>query len=194
MDIGDQIRARRGTLGLTLQDLADRSGVSKAMLCDVEANKKNPTLRTVYQISLGLGCTISDLVEDAPSPAMQVVRRDAQRVLMDPETGMERRHIAPALVSRHIEVIVYTAPGGASTCWPAHPRGVVEHITVFEGSLEVLVGEERTRLETGDSITFRADVEHGYRNPKETEMRFLLVLDSTQAGSPAMLSPLEDHA
>ena len=77
--IGEQIKTRRLALSLTQGDLADRSGVSKAMICDVECGKKNPTIRLLGQLANGLGCGISDLLDLDDTPRFVSDRRAQQR-------------------------------------------------------------------------------------------------------------------
>jgi len=61
-EIGGNIHARRLRRGLTLQDLADETGVSRAMISEIERGSKNPTVRIALQLAAGLGCTVSELL------------------------------------------------------------------------------------------------------------------------------------
>ena len=184
MELGGRIRARRGGLGLTLQGLEARSGVSRAMLSEIERGAKNPSIKVVCQIAEGLGCTVSELLgEHVPAPpGPTVVRREERRVLVDPHSGVERHLLAPAFQQRGIEIVWYVIPPGGDTgAFPPHRPGVAEHITVVEGRLRCRLGGGELTLETGDSVSFAADIEHRFHNPGPAPCRYLLVIDSNQA-------------
>lgn len=185
MEIGEQIKARRTGLGMTQSDLADRSGVSKAMVCDVEAGKKNPTIRLLGQLASGLDCSISELIETEDTPRFVPERRDRQRVLVDPENGMERRLLSSALIRRGIEILQYTYPAGVdSGGFPPHHAGTFETAIVIAGSVRMEIGSESITLHEGDAVTYAADVVHGVFNVGEVEARIIYVVDGTRATQP----------
>jgi transcriptional regulator with XRE-family HTH domain len=180
MDLSTRIRERRLALGLTLEGLAERTGVSRAMLSDIERGRKNPTVKLMAGIAEGLGCTVSALLgegDGAPTEAISVVRRDERRTLVDPRSGVERQVLAPALLQRGVEVIWYAIPPGQETgAFPPHRPGVEEHITVVEGRLRCTLAGRELTLETGDSVTFRADIVHNFANAGPAPCRYLLII------------------
>src|SRR5437762_1695322 len=119
MELGANIRALRTEQGLTLEALAEKSGVSRAMLSDIERDAKSPTIRIMSQIALGLGCPVSQLLGEQPSqppkPAVQVVRRKERQVTVEPRTDAERHLLAPSFVRRGIEVLWYAIPPNSRT-------------------------------------------------------------------------------
>lgn len=200
MEVGPQIAARRAQLGLTLAQLAEKSGVSKAMLCDVEACKKNPTVRVLHQIALGLGCTISDLLDVEPSPRLDHIRREERKVFVDQESGISRHLLAPALTRHGIQVLMYHLPSGSEVEWAAEMPGVFEHITILKGSMRLTLAEESVTLHEGDSVTFAADRILSFHALGSRDVHLLLVMDSTQVGRgvptlmPPAPAPIAEHA
>jgi transcriptional regulator with XRE-family HTH domain len=187
---GRRMHARRETLGLTLTTLSSRSGVSAAMLSEVERGRKSPTLRVATQIAEGLRCAVSDLlVEDAVemppdsvAKSILVESRRERRKLVDAATGIERQVLAPRLLHHGIEVVWYVVPPGkASELFAGHRRGVVAHATIVRGMLDSITPIGRHRLRPGDSITYPAELEHSFRNPGRTPCEFLLVIDGSRA-------------
>jgi transcriptional regulator with XRE-family HTH domain len=180
MDLSTRIRERRLALGLTLEALAERTGVSRAMLSDIERGRKNPTVKLLAGIAEGLGCTVSALLgEDGgpPREAISVVRRSERRTLVDPRSGVERQGLAPALLHRGVEVIWYDIPPGQETgAFPPHRPGVEEHITVVAGRLRCTLAGQELTLETGDSVTFRGDIVHNFANAGPEPCRYLLII------------------
>lgn len=181
--LGHRIRARRTALGLTLEALAERAGVSRAMLSDIEREVKNPTIKVLSQIAEGLECTVSSLLGEQPGKtieSMQIVRKHERRVLIDPHSGVERHLVAPALQHHGIEVLWYVIPAGKRTgAFPPHQQGVEEHITVVQGCLHCTLGEHQIVLEREDSVFFLADVMHDFYNPGPDVCSYFLIIDSS---------------
>ena len=180
MSFHTAVSARRRRLGLSLQQLAERSGVSAAMLSEVERGRKSPTLRIAAQIAEGLGCAVSELLDDTAASRLCVRRRAERRTLKDRATGIERHSLAPSPLSHGIEVVWYLVPPGrASGTFAAQRRGVLGHLTVVRGGLECLSGAERVRLAAGDSLDYPSDIEHEFRNPGARVCEFVLVTDAS---------------
>ncbi|HKG90268.1 MAG TPA: XRE family transcriptional regulator [Gemmatimonadaceae bacterium] len=180
MSLGSAVRSLRTDRGLTLDALAARSGVSRAMLSDVERDRKSPTIRVVCQIAAALEVPVSELVEEEHAPPRVALRRRGdRRPLVDPETGVERHVLSDPSLARGLEVVWYVLPAGADVgSFPAHARGSVEHITIAAGAVEMTVGAERIPLRAGDSISYRADVTHGFRNTGRSRAELFLVIDA----------------
>lgn len=184
MDLGATIRARRLELGLTLERLAGRTGVSRAMLSDIERGAKNPTVKLAAQIAKGLGWTISQLLgeptPEAPDP-VSLVRLSEQHVLIDPRSGIERHLLSPAFQRRGIEVLWYVVPPGPST-GPLPPlrSGAEAHVTVIQGRLHWRLGDREETLSIGDSLSFPADRGYELENPDPTPSQYFVVIDSTR--------------
>lgn len=178
-DIGGQIRARRRQRGLTLDGLAQRSGVSAAMLSEVERSVKNPTVKLAWQIARALGCSLTELLDEPGAPTTLVRARD-RGTLIDPETGVARHGVTAALMHGTLEVVTYTLPQGASSgTMPANRPGVVEHVAVARGELALRIGDDEVDLAAGDHITYGPQVAVEYRNRGDGELEFVLLSDSS---------------
>lgn len=150
MDLGDEIKARRARLGLTLDGLAERTGVSRAMLSEIERGTKNPTIRVVCQIAEGIGATVSELIGEASPTEIRtptIVRAAERQTLVDPHSGATRQLLAPPYLRHGVEVLWYTLPPHAATgTFPAHRPGTVEQLTVVRGALRCRLGGEEALL------------------------------------------------
>ena len=187
-ELGAAVRHRRLALGLTLDGLAMRSGVSRAMLSDVERAAKSPTIRVACQIAEGLGCSVSDLLggqhHQPADDAISILRARDRPVLVDPISGVERQMLSPNPRRVGVELVLYVVPPGAETGeFPPHRPGTSEHVTVMRGQVVGRIGARVIELATGDSAAFPADVPHGFRNPTDEPCEFLLVVRSQS--SPA---------
>lgn len=181
-DVGPSMRRRRLAAGLTLDQLAEASGVSSAMISEVERSVKNPTVRLAYQIARALKCTLSELLDDGATHPVQVVRAAERRTFRDEESGVVRHGLSPELLRRGIELVLYEIPAHSSTGeMSANRPGILEHVVVLQGALTLVSGSERHRLVVGDGATYGPQTATEYRNDTVRSCRFLLCADSTRA-------------
>src|ERR687894_256830 len=176
---GVRVRGFRRERGLTLEGLAERSGVSRAMISKLERGEKNPTLVVVAKVAEGLGVTLSQLVGVEEKREVVVVPRGGRMVMRDPETGFERQLLSPNFAGRGVEFIHNEIPEGSTSGeFPPHRRGVEEHIVVERGSLRAILGGEEYLLGEGDALYFEADVEHRFDNAGADTCSYYLVISS----------------
>ncbi|KIG17770.1 Transcriptional regulator [Enhygromyxa salina] len=179
-NIGPNIRRRRQALGLSLDALAQTSGVSSTMLSEVERGRKNPTVKLAYQIALSLGCSLTELLDNSEPASVSLVRASERRTLLDPDTEVVRHGLRPGLLD--LEVAWYELPPGQSSGQIGPNRaGVVELITVLEGRAQVVLGGEVHTLEAGDSISYGPVSTTEYINPSDGPTRLFLIVDRTKA-------------
>lgn len=183
MEFGENIKKERKRQGLTLEELAVRSSVSKSMLSMIERGEKNPTIQVASQIAEGLEVTISYLLGENQKREVVVIRSGKHLVYKDETTGIERHLLSPSFPTKGIEFILNVIPPMQETgVFPAHKSGVKEYIYVSDGRIKIELGHEPESydLEAGDSIYFEADVTHRFINPSNQECRYYLVIDSSQ--------------
>jgi transcriptional regulator with XRE-family HTH domain len=176
---GVRVRGLRRERGLTLEGLAERSGVSRAMISKLERGEKNPTLVVAAKVAEGLGVTLSQLVGVEEKREVVVVPRERRMVMRDPETGFERQLLSPSFGGRGVEFILNVVPeGSTSSEFPPHRRGVEEYVAVEKGRLRAVIGGEEYLLEEGDALYFEADVSHRFDNVGDGECSYYLVIVS----------------
>lgn len=177
--LGSRVRELRRMKGLTLNELAESSGVSRAMISKVERGEKNPTLVVAAGISEGLGVTLSQLVGIDERREVILMPHDRRMVMRDPETGFERQLLSPTFGNRGVEFIRNVIPEGSTSGeFPPHKRGVQEYIVVERGRLEAILDGEKHVLEEGDAVYFEADITHRFDNVGVDECSYYLVIDS----------------
>ncbi len=164
-ELGERVRARRHELGATLDDIAERAGVSRSMVSDIERGAKVPTIIVLDRIAAALGTTIAQLLDIARPPRVTVRRRDVQERRTGP-TGAEWRTLAPATLEQPGELLHLLLPPGVGTdaCAPA-PTGSRCALVVERGTLRLGVADEEQTLCDGDSATFADDQPHSFANP-----------------------------
>lgn len=160
---------------LTLDAAAEATGVSRSMLAQIEKGDVNPTISVLWKIANGYKVSFTSLVErraDAVCVVRQAevepLREDDGRYWIYPMFSFDERTLFESY-----RVVI--APSGGLAAQP-HLNGTEEFITVFAGQVEITVAQERFSLFQGDSIRFRADVPHAYRNPgaEQAELSMLI--------------------
>ena len=178
--------------GLSLDEAAQRCGVSRSMLSAVERGEKIPSVLVVHRIAVGLGSNITRLLGEEQAAPVVVLRRAAQDVAHDP-SGWERRNLAPAQPGVAFEFMRTTIPPGVDAGeFPPHPPGSREYVAVEQGRLRLTVAGAPYLLETGDSITYHGDCWHAFANPGPGDCVYYLALEAPSQHVPhALHSPQE---
>lgn len=180
MPLPDNVRTRRLRLGLSLNQLASRTGVSRSMISAVERGAKSPTIHTLCRIAAGLACTVSELIDEVGSESVHVVRAAQRPTFRDEDSGVERQVLSTALVEHGLEAVWYSIPPHRDAGpFPAEALGSIEHITVIDGQLDLVFDDQSLRLEAGDSVTYRLNTVVTYRNAGDETCRLLLVIDKS---------------
>jgi transcriptional regulator with XRE-family HTH domain len=174
--LGERVRGLRRERGWTIEILAERSGVSRAMISKLERGEKNPTLVVAAKVAEGLGVSLSRLVGLEERREVVVVPRERRMIMRDPVTGFERQLLSPSIGG--LEFIRNVVPEGSTSGeLPPHRRSVDEYVVVEKGSLRAVLGGEEYVLEEGDAVYFEADVAHRFDNAGEGECSYYLVID-----------------
>jgi XRE family transcriptional regulator, regulator of sulfur utilization len=169
--VADHLRERRKARGMSLDDLARSSGVSRAALSQVETCKSNPTVGLLWKIAVGLGVPFSELIGERRTGATVLRRGDAQ-ILRSLDGKLESRPLSPAGSSPLVELYELRLAARSTHASEAHAPGTRELLVVLTGSVRLRVGEEAYELGPGDSIGFAADRPHAYENPGSSDARY----------------------
>jgi transcriptional regulator with XRE-family HTH domain len=175
---GNRVHALRDAMGLSLRDLAERSGVSAPMLSQVERQETSPTLSVAAKIAAGLDLTLSQLLRLDEGEHVTISRAGKRRRF---ERGGHRfEELTPPLPGQRADVSLHTLKPGAATGGsddpPMHEPGSRETAVVLVGTLALVVDGSRHELRSGDSVTFDADLPHHFENEGEEPTRFLAVI------------------
>ena len=183
--LGARVKKLRRARGLTLDELAGRSGVSRAMISKLERGEKNPTLVVAAKLAEGLDLTLSQLAGVEPRRGAVVVPRDRRPTMRDPETGFQRQILSPTFSGGDIEFVRNVVPKNAGSGeFPPHKKGVREHLVVDRGRLKATLGAEEYLLEEGDALYFEADVPHRFDNVGPGECTYYLIISAANTQRP----------
>jgi transcriptional regulator with XRE-family HTH domain len=181
LSIGPRVRALRESMGLSLRDLAQRSGVSAPMLSQVERGDTSPTLQVAAKIASGLDLRLSQLLRLDEGGAVTVVRENERRT-GGGSGGHAFEVLTPALPGQRLELSRHELEAGATTGGPGdppmHEPGSREIALVDRGSVVLEIDGERHALGPGDTVTFDADLPHRFTNPTNEQAVLLAVVSA----------------
>jgi transcriptional regulator with XRE-family HTH domain len=174
--LATSVKDARLALGLTVSALAERSGVSRAMITKVERAEAQATAALLGRLSGALGLTLSELVARAEHDDRRLVRAADQARWVDPQSGYERRAVSPA-PGGPLELVEIELPGGAEVSYPAATYAFLhQQIWVLRGRLLFLEGDEEHDLRAGDCLELGPPVACRFHNPGTRPSRYLVAL------------------
>jgi transcriptional regulator with XRE-family HTH domain len=163
--IGERVRRSRTERGWTLDELAERSGVSRRMLVNIEQGSTNPSIATLLRISDALGVGLPVLVDIERSAAPRVTRSGQAPVLWHGASGGRGVLVAGTGPPDVVELWEWSLASGETHRSEPHAAGTRELLLVLTGQIQLQVGPAIHLLGPGDSAAFGGDVPHGYANP-----------------------------
>ncbi|PYE50312.1 helix-turn-helix transcriptional regulator [Paenibacillus barcinonensis] len=160
---------------LSLDKVAELSGISKTMLGQIERGESNPSIATVWKIANGLKISFTTLIDEPKSDTtvlmkehIKVLQEDEGRIRIYPHFSFEE--------GRRFEMYMMEMDEQASLSAEPHVEGAEEFITVCKGEVTIRVGEAEHTLRQGDSIRFKADQSHTYFNPGRSTNQLSMVI------------------
>ncbi len=165
--MGARLKELRKAKSMTLQALADQTGLSVGFLSQLERNQASPSIRALNTLASVLGVSIHWFFpdpEDEQDPDADIVVRSNRRRALRFETGIKDELLCPTL-SGKLEMLLCTLQPGASSGDELYAHDGEEAGYVASGTLELTVDEQVYVLQTGDSFHFDSNRPHRYRNP-----------------------------
>lgn len=169
------VKKARELKKLTLDTAAEITGVSRSMLAQIEKGDVNPTISVLWKIANGYKVPFTSLVETLPERVSLIRLEDVNPIFEN-----DGKYINYPTFSFDEDRLFETyriviEPHGELKAGP-HLFGTEEYITVFEGNVEIVVGDEKFNLHKGDSLRFKADVSHQYKNIGKNEAQLSMLI------------------
>jgi transcriptional regulator with XRE-family HTH domain len=172
--IGAKVRKARLTARLKLEELAKRSGLSKALLSRIENDKITPSIGSLHDLAVALGINLSGFFNNEENREPQVVLRKGERHVIQMKDGSTIENCIPLDGTHLLQCfLMIQEPGGQA-------QGIVTHYGeevgyVIEGEFELTLNGSVYCLKAGDSFNFRSEGPHTHRNPGKTRVVVLWV-------------------
>lgn len=173
IDIGDKIKRQRLKLGLTQEELAARTELSKGFISQLERNLTSPSIATLMDILEALGTDISAFFSEASSQKVVFAAED-MFIKEDAEKGYAIQWLVPNAQKNQLEPILVTLGAGGET-YPQDPHEGEEFGYVLTGSVHICLGEKKYRVRRGESFCFQPASVHYIRNTGRSEAKILWV-------------------
>ena len=175
--IAQRIRSLRTERQWPLEELAARSGVSRATLSRIENGEVSPTATALCKICGAFGLTLSRLMVLVEEGFAPLLPREGQLTWVDPETGYQRRAVSPPAPGLSGEVVESTLKPSTRIAYDRPPRpGLEHHLVMLEGALGLTVDGIRHRLAPGDCLRYRLHGESLFETPANSGARYLLFM------------------
>ncbi|MDX3928235.1 MAG: helix-turn-helix domain-containing protein [Shinella sp.] len=177
--IGDRVRLLRVEHGLTLEQLAERSGVSRAMISRIERGEASPTAPLLARLCTALDLTLSAFFAFGEEAGNPLARYEAQTTWRDPESGYLRRSVSPPRTSSRVDIVEVEFPPRARVFLPPETgkAGMTQHVWLLSGELTMTVGEAVHHMKPGDCLYMSITEGHVFHNPGSVAARYAVVLD-----------------
>jgi transcriptional regulator with XRE-family HTH domain len=176
--IATHVRQLRAERAMSLEALAERSGVSRSMISLIERAETSPTAVVLEKLAAALNITLAALFAPPASRAEPVARRSDQVSWCDPGSGYVRRNVSPGGYPTPIQITDIEFPPGAHVAFENESRQTVLHhqVWVLNGKIEVTVGDREYELSAGDCLAFILDRPTAYRNRTRKPARYAVVV------------------
>jgi transcriptional regulator with XRE-family HTH domain len=175
--LAERLLQLRGSRGWTLDDMASRSGVSRATLSRLERGETSPTASLLNRLCAAHGLTMSRLLADVEATPVRHVALSAQATWRDPASGFVRRMVSPPSAGFAGEVLAAELPPGATVRYDqASVPGLEHHLVLLVGALEVTLEGQRQPLAPGDSLRYRLWGPSAFHAPGPLAARYLIAL------------------
>lgn len=173
--------------GLSIDELAEHSGVSRAMISKIERAESSPTATVLNKLSTGLGVLLPTLFGPVSYAEPRLQRRDpvasrkGQPEWRDPDTGYRRRTLTPSTAGHAMQLSEITFPPGARVTFENAFGGSAaqQQIWMLDGHMELRLGKELTALRPGDCMAMSLDRPITFHNPGKMEARYLVAISRT---------------
>jgi len=168
-NISSVLKKVRFERGITLEETSKLTGVSKAMLGQIERGESNPTIATLWKISTGLRITFSELLgnEDEDYERIDI---EKLKPVYESEGKMILRDVFPFNPVSGFEYFYINLSSEAKHTSPPHFNSTEEYIVVVKGTLVMEIENQTFELKAPSALKFKANVEHTYKNPYDEEV------------------------
>lgn len=173
--ISENLKNYRETRNLSLDKLAQATGVSKSMLSQIERGKTNPSISTLLKIANGLKVSFTALLQEQ-KPGLSIVDNTQREPVLADGKKYRLYPLFPFESGKRFEIYYVEMDPGAHMVSEGHLEHVSEYIFVQQGELQISVEEHRSTVRADQSISFDASRQHGYANRGKTMVKAIMML------------------
>lgn len=173
----ESLKSLRQQADLTMQNLADRAGVSKSMISKIERDEVQPTIDVAARLAHALGKPLSEMLHATQKTPVFYLPKDEQAIWED-ANKIKRRNISPVFEGLKIEWLEVELPVGAALSKQplSSMHDTEKYILLVKGQVEIKIDQQTFHLKAGDSLYFNAAVPHSFYNAgKEVAVYYIVI-------------------
>lgn len=175
--ISSTLKTLRQERGWSLDKAAQETGVSKAMLGQIEREESSPTIATLWKIASGFNTSFSSFIEDSSYEINKPIPRKGKTKQLHPKNKKIRvMTLFPFDEQLKFEIFLIELLPKCEHLSLPHQTGVIEHVLVNEGNMVVLINDTWQSLKKGEGLRFNANQPHGYRNLSSKKLSFFDII------------------
>ncbi|MEB8114567.1 helix-turn-helix domain-containing protein [Staphylococcus saprophyticus] len=173
--IAENLKLYRKQNGYSLEHLSYLTEVSKTMLGQIERKESIPTITTLWKIANGLKVSFTELTQENDEIIRKITLNDIQPLASEDNKYQIYPYFKFDIEKKFESYMVLIEPGGTMSGEP-HGSGTMEYITVFDGTLTLILADEQFIIKENESIKFNANMFHNYANNHDTTIRINMVI------------------
>lgn len=171
LNISNVLKKTRAEKGLTLEETSNLTGVSKAMLGQIERAESTPTISTLWKISTGLKISFSEILSSSQNDNNVILIEELDTVF-ESDGKMILYNVFPFNPITGFEYFYIKLLPGAHHVSSPHKTSTEEYVIVTQGTLELVINNNKHMLKAPSALSFKADEFHEYNNPFNEEVIF----------------------
>ena len=177
LQLAQRLGALRAAAGWSLDDLSQRTGISRATLSRLERGETSPTASLLGKLAHAHSLSLSRLLADVDAAPVRQLRAADQPRWLDAASGFERRMRCPPLAGYATEVIEARLQPGAHIVYDSPTVfGLEHHLCLLSGALRLTLGSEQHTLAAGDSLSFRSTSRSAFETRGDAPAHYLLAM------------------
>ena len=174
--VGQEIQRLRLEHNFTLDQLASKSGVSKSILSQIERDRSNPTLATIWRITKALESPLENILSaNEGTFSFEKLSRNATPEVTSEDNGFRLRILGTLNTVSSVQWYEVNAEPGAKLASESHGKGSLESVTLCSGNLTVTVGDDVQTICTGETLRYHTNLPHVLKNEGKKESHGFMV-------------------
>lgn len=166
--LGEKIKKIRNEKGLSLRDLAAMVDLSASFLSQIEQSKASPSIENLKKIATCLDVRVSYLIEDDEVKKDTVLVKKEERATVESiDSNTKISLLTSSEIDKNMEPIFYEIGPLGESGREAYNHPGEEFVYVLDGEICVYINDKKYKLKEGDSLYFKSNQKHKFRNPSE---------------------------
>lgn len=178
MTIGEKLKKSRNEKGMSLRELATKVELSASFLSQIEQGKASPSIENLKKIATTLDVRVSYLIEDEEDEIKNIhyTKKDEVKYLESKGSNTKMALLMPKNKEKNMEPIIYEIGINGESGRDFYSHGGEEFIYILDGELDVYIADKKYKLKEGDSLYFKSQIKHRFKNTSKKEVRALWVV------------------